>query len=83
MDLNTQENQGEFNSCPIIFQLGTGSRAGPSNADSQPMYCSDQVLKPYRIGLDLNTQEDQGESNSRPMISPSSARSRVEPSNID
>ena len=49
----------------------------------QPMYCSDKVLNPYRVGLDLNTQGDQGESNSRLMISQSGARSRAEPSNID
>ena len=54
-----------------------------SNPNHKPMYCSDKVLNPYRVGLDLNTQEDQGESNSCPMISQSGARSRAEPSNVD
>ena len=67
LDLNTQEDQGEFSSCSMISQLGTRSRAEPSKVDYQPMYCSDKVLNPYRVGWDLNTQGDQGESNSRPM----------------
>ena len=83
MDLNTQKNQGEFNSHPIIFQLGTGSRAGPSNPDYQPMYCSDKVLNPYRVGLDLNNQEDQRELNSCPIISQPGAGSRTGPINTD
>ena len=33
LDLNTQEGQGEFNSCSIIYQLGTRSRTEPSKAD--------------------------------------------------
>ena len=69
LDLTTWEDQGEFNSRPIIFQLGTGSRAGSSNAEYQPIYCSDKVINPYRIGLDLTIQEDQGEFNSHPVIS--------------
>ena len=81
LDLTTQEDQGEFNSCPIIYQPGARSRTGP--ADCQFMYCSDTVLNPYRFGLDLNTQEDLGESYSCPMILQFSARSRIEPSNID
>ena len=34
LDLATQEDQGEFNSHPIIHQLGTGSATGSSNTDS-------------------------------------------------
>ena len=83
MDLTTREDQGEFNSRPIIFQPGTGFRAGPSKNDYQPMYCSYKVLNPYRVGLDLTTQEDQGEFNSHLVISQSCARSRTETSNID
>ena len=64
MDLNIQGAQGEFNSCPMISQPGTRYRAEPSNIDYQPMYCSDKVLNPYRVGWDLNTQGDQGESGS-------------------
>ena len=83
LDLNTQEDQGEFNFCPMISQPDTRSRAEPSNIDYQPMYCSDKVLNPYRVGLDLNTQGDQGEYNSCPMISQSGDRSREQSSNID
>ena len=83
MDLKTQGAQGEFSSCLMTSQLGTWSRAEPSNVDYQPMYCSDKVLNPYRVGLDLNTQEDQAESNSSLMISQSGAWSRAEPSYID
>ena len=53
MDLSTQKDQGEFNSCPIITQLGAGFRAGPSNADYQSVHCRDKVLNPYRVGLNL------------------------------
>ena len=61
-DLTSQEDHREFNSHLIISQLGTGSRAGPNNADYQSMYCSDKVLNPYRVGLDPSTQKDLGES---------------------
>ena len=60
MDLNTQEGQREFNSLPMISQLGTRSRVEPSNVDYQHVYCSGKVLNPYRVGLDLNNQEDLG-----------------------
>ena len=43
----------------------------------QPMYCSDKVLNPYRVGLDLTTQEDQEEFNSHPIIFQLGTRSRV------
>ena len=81
--LHAQKDKGEFNSHPIILQLGTGSEAEPSNTDNQYMYCSDKVLNSYRVGLDLTTQEDLGESSSRPLFPQSSARFRIEPSNID
>ena len=68
LDLNTQQDQGEFNSCPMISQLGTRSRA-------EAVYCSDKILNPYRVELDLNTQEGQREFNSRPMISQLDTRS--------
>ena len=83
MDLTAQEDQGGFNSCPIILQLGTGSGAGPSNADNQYMYCSGKVLNSYRVGLDLTAQRNLGESDSHPLIPPPTARPRIEPSNLD
>ena len=51
MDLTTPEDQGEFNSRPIILQLGTGSRAGPSNADYQPI-CTVVTMSLIHIGVD-------------------------------
>ena len=53
MDLTAQEDQGEFNSCPLITQLGAGSKAGSSKTDYPSAYCRDKVLNPYRVGLDL------------------------------
>ena len=53
------------------------------NPNSQPMYCSDKVLNPYRVGLDLNTQEDKVEFNFRSIISQLGTRFRTEPSNAD
>ena len=61
LDLNTQEDQGEFNSHPMISKLGTRPRA-------EAVYCSDKVLNPYGVGFDLDTQEGQREFNSCPMI---------------
>ena len=49
----------------------------------QPMYCSDKVLDPYRVGLDLTTQNDQGEFNSRPLILQLGTGSGAGPSNAD
>ena len=82
-DLTIQEDQGEFNPYPIILQLGTGSRAGSSNADYQSMYCSDKVLNSYRVGLDLTAQRNIGKSNTHLSTLQPNDGLRIEPRNID
>ena len=61
-------NSEVYNQNLLGFNLiqNTMNTAIVRNPKYQPMYCSDQVLNPYRVGLDLNIQGAQGELNSCP-----------------